>query len=142
MLKGLLFTLLLLAAQPALADAERVRDHVVRELREDGFSEIRISRTWLGRLRFLATDGQRRREIVVNPNTGVILRDYIRLLRKQGSDGTVGGGQGGAFGEEDEGDDDEEDDDEDDEDDDDEDDDNDEDDSEDDGEDDDEDDED
>ena len=111
MLKRFLIVILLLAAPPALADADRVRDFVVRELREDGYSEIRITRTWLGRLRFVARNGDRRREIVVNPATGVILRDYIRWVRNSGSQGGgSGNGSGGSGGEED--DDDDEDDDE------------------------------
>lgn len=81
MLKRLLFILLLaLAPAPALADAASVRDRIVTLLREDGYSEIRVSRTLLGRMRFVATRRDAEREIVVNPNTGVILRDYIRFL--------------------------------------------------------------
>ena len=80
MLKRVLIICLLFAAPPALADAERVREYIVRELREDGYSSIRMSRTWLGRMRFVAETSDRRREIVVNPATGVILRDYIRWL--------------------------------------------------------------
>ena len=101
MLKRLLIIVLLCAASPALADADRVRDYVVRELREDGFSEIRITRTWLGRLRFVARTANRRREIVVNPVTGVILRDYVRWLRDEDSKPSSAGKGGGGHDEDD-----------------------------------------
>ena len=85
MIKRLFFILLLaFAAPPALADTTFVRGQILNELREDGYEEVRISRTLLGRMRFVATNNRSRREIVVNPITGVILRDYIRFLR--GSD--------------------------------------------------------
>jgi len=35
-----------------------------------------MQRTLLGRLRIVASDGTRRREIIINPNTGEVLRDY------------------------------------------------------------------
>lgn len=87
MLKRLLFILALaLAPTPSLADAAGARDRIVTLLREDGYSEIRISRTLLGRMRFVANRSDAEREIVINPNTGVILRDYIRFIRRDGSD--------------------------------------------------------
>ncbi|MEQ9040082.1 MAG: hypothetical protein RIE24_17165 [Silicimonas sp.] len=87
MLKRLLFILALsLAPAPAIADATSVRDRIVTLLREDGYTEIRMSRTLLGRLRFVGKRRDAEREIVINPNTGVILRDYIRFL-KNGRDG-------------------------------------------------------
>ncbi len=89
MLKRLLFILAVaLAPAPALADAEAVRDRIVTLLREDGYSEIRVSRTLLGRMRFVATAAESEREIVVNPGTGVILRDYIRFLKRNGRGGS------------------------------------------------------
>ena len=112
MLKRLVILLILFAAPPALADADRLRDVVVRELRDDGYTEIRISRTWLGRMRFVANRPGARREIVINPATGAILRDYVRFWRDE--DGTISSGSGGSGsgGEEDDDDDDDDDDDE------------------------------
>lgn len=46
-----------------------------------------MSRTLLGRTRFVATSDQYRREIILNPRTGEILRDLWLLL-----DGEAGGG--------------------------------------------------
>lgn len=81
MLKRLLVILALATAPtPVLADAADVRDRIVTLLREDGYNDVRTSRTLLGRMRFLATRGDAEREIVVNLNTGVVLRDYVRFL--------------------------------------------------------------
>ncbi|MBT8416855.1 MAG: hypothetical protein KJO42_05380 [Silicimonas sp.] len=88
MLKRLLIIFsLVLAPGVAGADSASVRDRIVSELRDDGYREIRMSRTLLGRLRFVATRRDAVREIVVNPFTGVILRDYVRFLRRGGSGG-------------------------------------------------------
>ena len=117
MLKRLLIIVALCVASPALADADRLRDVVVRELRDDGYTEIRISRTWLGRMRFVANRPGARREIVVNPNTGAILRDYVRFWGDDDDESSIGSGSGSGPGggqEDDDDDDDDEDDDEDD----------------------------
>ena len=66
--------LALATALPAMAGS--LPDEIVRQLRNQGFRNIRISRTWLGRTRILAFRGEIRREIVVNPRTGEILRDF------------------------------------------------------------------
>ena len=86
---------LAVAAPPVQAAGETVRDRIVQELREDGYREIRISRTFLGRMRFVAMKRDARREIVVNPVNGVILRDYIRFIRTFDEDSS-GGTQGPA----------------------------------------------
>ncbi|MDJ0639584.1 MAG: hypothetical protein QNJ20_12160 [Paracoccaceae bacterium] len=75
----ILILCLALAPGIAAADEKSVRDRVVRELRSDGYAEIRVYRTFLGRLRFVGENPDSRREIVVNPRTGVILRDYLRI---------------------------------------------------------------
>lgn len=77
-----LILILCLALSPIAADADEraVRDRIVRELREDGYDDIRLFRTFLGRLRFIGEDGRSRREIIVSPKTGVILRDYVRFF--------------------------------------------------------------
>jgi len=85
-----LVILLVFAAVPAAAQNDYVRDRIVQNLREDGYSEIRISRTFLGRMRFVATSDEAEREIVVNPVNGVILRDYIRFLRRYDDDESSG----------------------------------------------------
>lgn len=81
MRKLILVLVLLASVAPLDAKAnDAIRDRIVSELQQDGYSEIRIFRTFLGRLRFVAQNGSNRREIVVNPATGVILRDYLRVV--------------------------------------------------------------
>lgn len=58
------------------ATAATLIDKVVAQLRQQGYNEIEVSRTWLGRSRIVATSPANRREIIVNPRTGEILRDY------------------------------------------------------------------
>lgn len=87
MLKRLiLIALLTFAAAPAVANETTLRDHYVSVLQDEGYEEIRITRTLLGRLRFVAYSPRYRREIVVNPITGVVMRDYIRLLARSNQD--------------------------------------------------------
>ncbi|MGC9368997.1 MAG: hypothetical protein ACP5DX_05580 [Paracoccaceae bacterium] len=64
----------ILAAGPVAAAS--LEDRVVEQLREQGFESIRISRTWLGRLRIKARGRGYEREIIINPRTGEILRDF------------------------------------------------------------------
>ncbi len=92
MLKSLLLVLFLAAFLPGevVAQTMTVREFYVRELREDGYENIRISRTFLGRLRFTGSQPGRRREIVVNPSNGAILRDYVRIIGDSAGEG--GGG--------------------------------------------------
>ncbi|MDX1782251.1 MAG: hypothetical protein R3256_13175, partial [Thalassovita sp.] len=48
---------------------------VVEQLKSAGFTEIRVSRTWLGRVRVIAQNDKFRRELILNPRTNEILRD-------------------------------------------------------------------
>ncbi|MDJ1017875.1 MAG: hypothetical protein QNJ35_15310 [Paracoccaceae bacterium] len=69
-----------LAAVPAQAQTSSIQDRIVEALGQEGYREVSVTRTWLGRLRFVAEKPGAEREIVVNPNTGVVLRDYERVL--------------------------------------------------------------
>ncbi len=112
MLRILAFSVLLvLAPLVASADSDTVRDRVIDELTEDGYQEIRISKTLLGRMRFVAIKPRHRREIVVNPRTGVILRDYIQILNNGGNGGSLSGGASSGRDDDDDDDDDDYDDD-------------------------------
>jgi hypothetical protein len=74
-----IFLASLLAAAVAgagTAFAGSVVDEVVAQLRDQGFTDIKISTTFLGRTRVLALGNNLRREIIINPRTGEILRDY------------------------------------------------------------------
>ena len=57
---------------------------IVAQLRAQGFAQIRVSHTFLGRVRIEAQSPRLHREIVLNPKTGEILRDYT----EDGGDGS------------------------------------------------------
>ena len=65
---------ILLGTGLAYADAE---GDVVKWLTRQGYSQIEVSRTLLGRVRIIATKDGNQRELVLNPRTGEILRDVI-----------------------------------------------------------------
>jgi len=69
---------LVLTLLPGFAAAQSVQDSIVQQLQSQGFSEFRVNRTLLGRVRIVALRDDLRREIVLNPTTGEILRDYWR----------------------------------------------------------------
>lgn len=50
-------------------------DAVVAQLTRQGFYNIAVDTTWLGRVRIMADRGDGQREIILNPRTGEILRD-------------------------------------------------------------------
>lgn len=83
----------LLAPLPALAVEP---DEIVTQLRAQGFNQITVNRTFLGRIKIEAQASKLHREIVLNPKTGEILRDYTDVSdsesRYAGSDrGTAPG---------------------------------------------------
>jgi len=57
------------------ARAESSRERLLAALEADGYDIQQVERTWLGRLRIVATKGDLRREVVINPGTGEVLRD-------------------------------------------------------------------
>ncbi|WP_425074409.1 hypothetical protein [Sagittula sp. S175] len=67
-------TMLSIAAQSATA--QTALEQVVDQLQQQNFSRIEVQRTFLGRLRITAARGGVEREVVLNPSTGAILRDY------------------------------------------------------------------
>ena len=73
LLAGLVAGILL----PRSVLAQTAEDQVVNQLRRQGYREITLQRTLLGRTRIVATGSAGRREIILNPSTGAILRDYI-----------------------------------------------------------------
>lgn len=67
-----------LAASAALAGPALAQDYVASvtsQLKKMGFRIVREERTLLGRFRIVATRRDGRREIIINPNSGEILRD-------------------------------------------------------------------
>ena len=71
--------------------AEPIDEVIVAQLQAQGYSQSTVTRTFLGRIRIDATLGDLRREIVLNPRTGEILRDY-----QGGTQMAAAGGKGGA----------------------------------------------
>jgi len=67
-------------ASPAEAQTNPFVDALVLRLQEQGYKRFRINRTWLGRLRIRAISDMYRREIIMNPKTGEILRDFWELI--------------------------------------------------------------
>lgn len=74
MIRAFVLVIGLLAALPATAQS--VQEQIVSQLAGQGFTKIELSRTFLGRVRVLASSDKLVRELVFNPATGEILRDY------------------------------------------------------------------
>ena len=80
------------------AFARSFSDEVISQLVSQGYSNIVMETTWLGRVRILADMSGGRREIILNPRTGEILRDLwtaadgsagpIAIVKGQGGSGT------------------------------------------------------
>lgn len=62
------------------ARANGVVDAIIGDLRAQGYAQIDISRTLLGRTRIEAESTSYHREIIIDPRTGEILRDYWETL--------------------------------------------------------------
>lgn len=76
MMRKLVPVLIAAAVAAGPSAAAPTQERIIRELEAQGFTRIQIHQTWLGRTRILATSQDARREIVLNPSSGVILRDY------------------------------------------------------------------
>ena len=74
----------LLMAAPVCAQS--IVEQIQAQLRDQGYSNITISRTLLGRTQIEASSAVFQREIVLDPRTGEILRDYWQPI-----DGTTPG---------------------------------------------------
>lgn len=85
----------LLSAPSAFA-AATPEDLVANDLTGAGFRITSRQRTLLGRVRFVAVRGGTEREVVLDPSSGEILRDYSRdAVRGEGSNSTSRGTSGG-----------------------------------------------
>jgi len=62
---------------PALAETDAVVDAAIGFLEAQGYHIEEVERTWLGRVRIEAVRGKQERELVLNPRTGEVLRDFI-----------------------------------------------------------------
>lgn len=75
--------ILVLAALTALcvpAYAATPEEQIVESLEAQGYHVVVRDRTWLGRIWMVVENGELRREIVFNPGTGEILRDYAVVM--------------------------------------------------------------
>ncbi len=71
---------LMLFSHVDMALAESVSDRVFANLRAQGYLVVQQDRTWLGRIWVLARNETVQRELVFDPTTGDVLRDYTVLL--------------------------------------------------------------
>lgn len=72
---------------PALGAS--VEDQVVAQLQSQGYQDISVNRTLLGRIRVVAVTETEWREIVIDPRTGEILRDFRRIDTRAGAEAQV-----------------------------------------------------
>jgi len=111
MMLGLFFGgLSAVQAQTQTAPPEVQR--VVQMLLDEGYALISLQRTWLGRVRIELEKENLHREVVMNPQSGEILRDMTRLIgaapavaSRSPSTSTGGGGGDDGNGDDDGGDD-------------------------------------
>ncbi len=84
-------------------------DDILAQLKRQGFEAQQVQKTWLGRVRIVAQNSEGSREIIVNPNTGEILRDLWTplptsgdykppLISETGGNSSAGGGTAGEDG--------------------------------------------
>ncbi len=67
-----------------IAMAGEFEDSLVAQLTSQGYTSFSFSRTWLGRIRIVAMSATHRREIILNRNTGEILRDFEEVIGENG----------------------------------------------------------
>lgn len=84
----LMATALCLSAGTGAVWAQDIEAQIISQLQAQGYARIHVTRTWLGRVRIEAEGPGREREIIFNPTTGEILRDYWEI----DDDHTGGGG--------------------------------------------------
>lgn len=96
-MKKLVLAAALLVGLTGATWAKTVEEMLLASLEAQGYVIIEQGYTFLGRLRIVAVNGDIRREIVVNPGTGEILRDYAVLLPQvAGNTSTTSHGSGAA----------------------------------------------
>lgn len=86
-------TFLALALSTGAALADGVVETIVDDLRAQGYDQIDVSRTLLGRTRIEAKSEAYLREIVLDARTGEILRDYWEVLLSPSGQPLVTGAQ-------------------------------------------------
>ncbi len=79
-MKHRLLAVVILTGLCAPAAARTVEERLIAGLKDQGYAIVEDGYTFLGRLRIVAENDTYHREIVVNPGTGEVLRDYTVLL--------------------------------------------------------------
>lgn len=79
-MRKLVLGLAFLAAMAVPGWAQTPEEMIVASLEEQGYHVVTRDRTWLGRIWLLVENGEVRREIVFNPGTGEIMRDYAVMI--------------------------------------------------------------
>lgn len=86
-----LFPILALAiAWGGQVRAEEPVERILNDLKRLGYQNVSVESTLLRRTRILAQSDEALREIIVNPNTGEILRDLWTPIKKASSKGSGG----------------------------------------------------
>lgn len=85
-MKKLLLGAMLWAGLSGAVWAKSVEEMLLASLEAQGYVIIEQGYTFLGRLRIVAVNGEIRREIVIQPGTGEILRDYAVMLPQVAED--------------------------------------------------------
>lgn len=80
LLRGAAAAVMIAAAVPAAAQPLSLEAQIAAALAEQGYAVLYMERTWLGRLRVVAEDATRRRELVFDPGSGEILNDSVRSI--------------------------------------------------------------
>ena len=65
------------------ASAQDYEQAILAQLRQDGYEQITVTTTLLGRIRIVADGAMGQREIVLNPRTGEVLRDVLLIANLQ-----------------------------------------------------------
>ncbi len=91
-------TLCIGALTAGIAQAASYEESVVAQLRAQGYGKILVERTLLGRVKISASMNGGRREIILNPRTGEVLRDLWIAAGGAGSIPALIGNNSGASG--------------------------------------------
>lgn len=59
------------------AVGQSVEQGFAAQMRAEGYVNVQVTRTWLGRIRVLGWLDGRMREVIIHPTSGEVLRDYI-----------------------------------------------------------------
>lgn len=70
-----ILVLTIFLALPSLTLADSEVHEIIEDLQEQGYTSFVIEKTFLGRIRIIATDGARRRELIIHPFSKEVMRD-------------------------------------------------------------------